>query len=210
MAPENWARTVRTRVKDVSHDIRTPLNIAVLNIELLKMSLSGEDRPNQKRVEQCAAAERELRRIADILEAFFTVLRLEPTEGDESIGNVASEIAAELGVPLDVKEDGRVCLEAAHLKHLIRTLMEGADSAVAAPRAIVENVDGHCRLTLTGKAIDSAEIGKIFKFYYTDPSHNPRLELATARLMAEACGGSLELEHRENEIALILDMPGKA
>jgi signal transduction histidine kinase len=70
---EDYAAVAFSRAGDTAHDLKTPLNIAVLNLELLRMrlrKLSGG--AADERVEQYARSiEVELRRMADIFDAYF-------------------------------------------------------------------------------------------------------------------------------------------
>lgn len=207
--PQSWDTTIRTRSKDVAHDIKTPINIAVLNLELLRMSLLRDPDPDQKRLEQCASAERELRRIAQIMDAWISVLRVEHGDAASSVSPIVSEVARELGLSLKVSGELEVQVTEEVLRKLAEDTLSGAADALDGAEATLEAEKDQFRLTIRGNPRDSTEIGKIFKFYYTDASQKPRLELATARLMAEALGGSLQMEHDEDETAFILEMPGK-
>lgn len=198
------------RSKDVAHDIKTPINIAVLNLELLRMSLLRDPDPDQKRLEQCASAERELRRIAQIMDALISVLNVEHGDAKTSVSPMISEVARELGISLKVSGDLEVRIPEGVLRKLAENVLTGAADALDDAEATLEAEKEQFRLTIRGNPRDSAEIGKIFKFYYTDASEKPRLELATARLMAEAFGGSLKMEQDEDETAFILEMPGRA
>ncbi|MBW3563916.1 MAG: hypothetical protein KY459_04240 [Acidobacteria bacterium] len=212
--PQSWDTTIRRRSKDVAHDIKTPINIAVLNLELLRMSLLREPDPDQKRLEHCASAERELRRIAQIMDALFSLLGVEHDESESRVSPIISEVARELGISLKVSRESsnefKARVPEAVLRKLAENVLSGGGDALEGAEATFEAEQEQFRLTIRGAPRDSAEIGKIFKFYYTDASQKPRLELATARLMAEAFGGSLQMEHAEDETAFILEMPGRA
>ena len=69
---ENFARANFQRSADTAHDLKTPLNVAVLSLELLRMRLrkiGGED--DEKVVAYAHAIETELRRLGRIFDAFF-------------------------------------------------------------------------------------------------------------------------------------------
>src|SRR4051812_22606716 len=69
---EHFARANFQRSADTAHDLKTPLNVAVLNLELLRMRLrkiAGED--DEKIVAYPRAIEVELRRLGRIFDAFF-------------------------------------------------------------------------------------------------------------------------------------------
>jgi hypothetical protein len=48
---------------------------------------------------------------------------------------------------------------------------------------------------------------KIFKFYYTDPTGNADLSLASARLIAETYGGELNASQDRDKVMLKLQFP---
>ena len=63
-------------------------------------------------------------------------------------------------------------------------------------------------MRLSGEpAGESIEMGKLFKFYYTDESGNPDISLATARLIAESYGGSLDARAEGNRMFMELVLP---
>ena len=72
---ESFASAIFLRSSDTAHDLKTPLNIAVLNLELLRMRVrkitGGED--DAKLIEYAAAIETELRRMARIFDTFFVL-----------------------------------------------------------------------------------------------------------------------------------------
>jgi hypothetical protein len=64
------------------------------------------------------------------------------------------------------------------------------------------------RLVIEGRTtLAENDLGKLFKFYYTDPSGNPDLSLATARLIVETYGGSLDFRENDGRLALELTLP---
>src|SRR5687767_5673415 len=78
MAMERWldeyAKVCFARSSYIAHDLKTPLNIAVLNLELLKMrlrKLQGDEGDDEKINEYSRSMELELRRMAAIFDAFF-------------------------------------------------------------------------------------------------------------------------------------------
>ncbi|HYU27174.1 MAG TPA: histidine kinase dimerization/phospho-acceptor domain-containing protein, partial [Thermoanaerobaculia bacterium] len=62
---EHFARTSFRRSSDTAHDLKTPLNVAVLNLELLRMriaKLAGAAADDEKVVAYVRSIETELRR----------------------------------------------------------------------------------------------------------------------------------------------------
>src|ERR1700681_1919548 len=85
---EAFARANFLRSADTAHDLKTPLNVAVLNLELLRMriaKLSGAS-ADEKVAAYMSAIEVELRRMARIFDAFF--LLSTPPRGEEPPGAI--------------------------------------------------------------------------------------------------------------------------
>src|SRR5512140_2189091 len=70
---EQYASVALARSSDTAHDLKTPLNVAVLNLELLRMRLAkiAAASGDEKIVGYAAAIETELRRMARIFDVFF-------------------------------------------------------------------------------------------------------------------------------------------
>src|SRR5215470_7481126 len=69
---EPFADTALRRAADTAHDLKTPLNVAILNLELLKMRLAKlVQSPDEKITAYAASIETELRRMARIFDTFF-------------------------------------------------------------------------------------------------------------------------------------------
>src|ERR1041384_5473076 len=80
---ENFAKTNFARSADTAHDPKTPLNVAGLNLELLRMRVAklAEASGDEKITTYAASIETELRRMARIFDAFF--LLSTPPKGEE-------------------------------------------------------------------------------------------------------------------------------
>src|SRR5882672_9165741 len=95
---ESFAATNFRRSSDTAHDLKTPLNVAVLNLELLRMRISKLAGSEDEKVNGYAKAiELELRRMAKIFDTFF-VLSTPPKDDEEpqdiDLGPLCSEAAA--------------------------------------------------------------------------------------------------------------------
>ena len=212
---EAFARANFLRSADTAHDLKTPLNVAVLNLELLRMRLAklagaGGD---EKVVAYAAAIETELRRMARIFDAFFLLSTPPKGEGEPALIDVAplcSEIAKEAGLDLRISAPARVQAHESRIREGLKLLFEGASKFLKADgRTISAEVsNGRLNLALSGQP-DSQdfELTKIFKFYYTDPLGNPDLSLAAARLIAETYGGGLDAKQERDKVTLRLSLP---
>src|SRR5213079_586670 len=97
---EKFARANFLRSADTAHDLKTPLNVAVLNLELLRMRIAklGGAANDEKVAADTAAIEVELRRMARIFDAFF--LLSTPTKNEDApklmeMAVICSDVMAE-------------------------------------------------------------------------------------------------------------------
>jgi hypothetical protein len=208
---ERYAEAVFRRSADVNHDLKTPLNIAVLNLELLKMRLARLDRgvaDDEKIRAYAASVESELRRMAKVFDAIFQHGTPPEDRRDPEPVDLGPLLAARFAVAAETP--CLVLLHADRCGDLVRLLALGCSKIFeGSPAVMVDRSEsGSLRVRFSGAPIGEAlEIGKLFKFYYTDESGNPEISLATARLIAESYGGSLEAAAAESEMFVDLVLP---
>ena len=210
---ENFARANFRRSADTAHDLKTPLNIAVLNLELLRMRLRKlVEEEDAKVAGYTGAIEMELRRMGRIFDAFF-LLSTPPKEEEPpqpiDIAPIIEEAAAAASV---VYHEGAPLLVVAHesrIRQGIKLFFEGAAKLLGeTASAAVARGEHRNSIVVDGKPASSDfEPTRIFKFYYTGPDGNPDLSLAVARLIAETYGGELEAEEDHDKVSLRLSFP---
>jgi K+-sensing histidine kinase KdpD len=210
---EAFARANFLRSADTAHDLKTPLNIAVLNLELLRMRIAklGSASNDEKVAAYTAAIEVELRRMARIFDAFF-LLSTPPKNEDEpkliDVAGICADVMAEFDLVLNGPANVRA--HESRIREALKLFTEGA-SKVLKPesrKASAEYADKWLRISVSGQP-DSAdfEVEKIFKFYYADPAGNPDLSLAAARLIVETYGGELNAVQERDKVTLRLSLP---
>jgi hypothetical protein len=214
---EDFARTAFRRSSDTAHDLKTPLNVAVLNVELLRMriaKLAGAAADDEKILAYTRSIETELRRMARIFDTFFILSA--PPKGEESPAPVdlcaaCAEACASTGVELEVPSGAASAVaHDSRIRQAYRLFFEGASKALKADefRAAAELGPERFDVTVTGEpAADDFEVTKIFKFYYSDPLGNPDLSLAAARLIAETYGGELNAAQDRDKVIFRLSFP---
>lgn len=201
------------RSTDTAHDLKTPLNVAVLNLELLRMrvrKLAGSD--DEKLNEYTRALEGELRRMARIFDTFFLLSTPPRGEGAPQpidVGPLCSDAAEAAGYKAEAASANVVAHEA-RIRQALQMFFEGA-SGILRPdqrRLRIAKDDSRYTIVITGRpeAADF-ELTKIFKFYYTDPAGHPDLSLATARLIVETYGGELNASQESDKVNLRLSLP---
>lgn len=208
---QTFAEAIFRRSADVNHDLKTPLNVSVLNLELLKMrlaKLAPEAGRDEKVREYTRSIETELRRMARVFDA---VLYDGLPPKDRKAPTVV-DLGPKLGRYYDGKP-GRSCSVVMHEERaaeMVRLIAEGAAKIFgSAPAVTVDTSDeGRLAIRLEGEpSEDLPDLDKLFKFYYTDAAGNPELSLATAKLIAECYGGTLTAARMEGRIVLQLALP---
>jgi hypothetical protein len=212
---ESFARTHLARSNDTAHDLKTPLNVAVLNLELMRMRIAklGAE-ADEKVVAYSHAIELELRRLARIFDTFF--LLSIPPKGEGAPGMldivpICVEASEDAGFAFAHGEPFQVQAHETRIRQALRLFFEGA-SHVLRPEgrtALAERDGSNFVLVVSGAPLgEPIELEKIFKFYYSDPAGNPEMSLAAARLIAETYGGELiATEERDTVVNLRLSFP---
>ncbi len=211
---ERFARVSFERSSDTAHDLKTPLNVAILNLELMRMRLGKLLPGDEKTTEYTRAIEAELRRLAHIFDAFFTY-STPPAHGHAPeavpIGVLVREVSRRQNLAMkEENSSAMVTFYEPRLRDLIRFFFEGAVKLVEPDTltCTAEVQGGHYSVTVEGNVAQQAfELGKIFKFYYTDASGEADLSLATARLIAETCGGAVTAAENNGKLILQLSLP---
>ena len=204
---ETFARANFRRSADTAHDLKTPLNVAVLNLELLRMRMrklaDGED---EKLETYARSIETELRRLGQIFDAFF--LLSTPPKNEQPVPVDVAAICGSFGVQTDGQ--ALVTGHESRIRQACRLFFEGAAKVIVSDdRRVSASRDGSMyAVTVVGtpEAADF-ELTRIFKFYYTDPQGNPDLSLAVARLIAETYGGELNAAEESGKVSLRLSFP---
>jgi len=213
---DSFAATNFRRSNDTAHDLKTPLNVAVLNLELLRMRVSklagGED---EKVNAYAKSIELELRRMARIFDTFFVLSTPPKGEGepqDVDLSRLCSEAAASAAMDI-AGIDGSFNVHAhdSRIRQALKMFFEGASQVLidSGRVATVERIPGRFTIAVTGTpASKDFEVTKIFKFYYTDALGHADLSLAAARLIAETYGGELNAVEDRDKVSLRLSFPG--
>ncbi len=211
---ERFANTAFRRSADTAHDLKTPLNVAVLNLELLRMRLRklGTGEEDAKAGDYARSVELELRRMAHIFDAFFLLSTPPKNEGEPQsldVAKICTTVAETAGVAVGAPTPFFALAHESRIRQAFQLFFEGVSKLLRPEgREAAANSGGEFRLTMTGTpAPQDFEVTKIFKFYYTDPLGNPDLSLASARLIVETCGGELIGLEDHDKVTLRLSLP---
>lgn len=212
---ENFAHAIFRRSGDTAHDLKTPLNVAVLNLELLRMRIrklaGGEE--DEKVAAYARSIELELRRMARIFDTFF--LLSTPPKGEDAPGMIdAAAICAAVGSTAGYSTPSAPpSLVAGHeprIRQAFQMFFEGAARTLKPEgrELAIARDSQHMRATISGVlTTEDFELTKIFKFYYTDPFGEADLSLAASRLIVETYGGELNAVQESGKVVLRLSLP---
>jgi signal transduction histidine kinase len=212
---EQFARANFARSADTAHDLKTPLNVAVLNLELLRMRVAklAESTGDEKLVAYAASIETELRRMARIFDAFFLMSTPPKNEGEPEpvdVAPIVADAAAAVGLAVRIPQQANVRTHDSRIRQALKLFFEGASKVLGAEKReiAIERTDKQLNVKMSGPApAQDFEVTKIFKFYYTDPQGNPDLSLATARLIVETYGGEVNALQERDTVILRLSLP---
>lgn len=207
---ERFARANFRRSADTAHDLKTPLNVAVLNLELLRMRIAKLDAAgnDEKIAGYTRAIEAELRRLSKIFDAFFLLSTPPKDENEPGTIDVAA-LAAESGAT-DAVGPALIRAHESRIRQALKMFFDGASKVLPEEGRTVSarTADGRFEVSITGTPEgEDVELSKIFKLYYSDSLGNPDLSLATARLIAETYGGELNAVQERDKVVLRLSFP---
>ena len=210
---ESFARANFLRSSDTAHDLKTPLNVAVLNLELLRMRvgklLGGDD---EKVLQYAGALDAELRRMARIFDTFFLLSTPPKNEGEPTaldLRPICSAAATDAGWTLQMEGSGLARGHESRLRQAFKLFFEGTGRVLkSGSREASLRIDGGFSLSATGEPVtEEFELTKVLKFYYTDAQGNPDLSLASARLIAETYGGDLSASEEHDKVTIRMTFP---
>jgi nitrogen fixation/metabolism regulation signal transduction histidine kinase len=213
---ENFARANFARSADTAHDLKTPLNVAVLNLELLRMRLRKLSVDEDEKIAgYTRAIETELRRMGRIFDAFFLLSTPPKNEGMPAgvdVVPICADAAASAGYECTQSDESFVVIgHEARIRQAYKLFFEGATRLFGGETrtAGAARDAGSYHVTIAGRAEPpDLELSKLFKFYYSDAEGNPDLSLAVARLIAETYGGDLDAtESDRDKVSISLSLP---
>lgn len=205
---ELYAQSAFRRYPDIHHDLKTPLNIAVLNLELLRMRvkrLLEAESDDPKVIEYVRSIDSELRRMAQIFDALFHEAapprNVEPPPIVDLSEVLRESFGAVSGPALAVIHENRA-------RSLVGFLAAGCGKIFhTVPRVVVET-GAQTVVTFEGAPHeDGIDTARLFKLYYSDADGSPEISMATARLIAESYGGELEARPDGDNFKVELRLP---
>jgi signal transduction histidine kinase len=194
----------------LAHEIRNPLNAAVLELHLLGRAIGRIEDASvqpamQRRVEIVVS---EIRRLERLLTEFLELARprapqREPVELYRVVSDVLdleAEAMARSNVLLEreLEPGASVLVDIEKLKQVVLNLVVNAldampDGGRLTARVFAEGPDAVLSLTDTGKGVDAKILSEVFDPFFTTKPAGTGLGLAIVRKLTEQHGGTVAL-----------------
>ena len=212
----------RQFMADASHQLRTPVSVLRTTADV---TLRRAHRPEPDYREAITIVTEQAVRLTRLVDAMFVLsraeaggrtLRPEPVYLDEIVAECArglSVIASERGVRVETTGDTDVafvgdddCLRQLFMNLLDNAVAHTRAGGLVTARTHVTDQQISVRITDQGEGIPAADRERIFERFTRLDQHRPGagLGLPIARWMAEAHGGTLELDSSSSEGSVFL------
>lgn len=217
----------RQFVADASHELKTPLTVIMTNAELLQLP-DGNPEGVQRSVSSILTMSRQMRLL---VERLLELARSDSGQNKLTMEQVDFSALAEdstlpfealffeAGLTLDTHIAPGITLTGSrqHLGQLLDILLDNARKYAQGGTVELELTQVHrhrCRLTVSNQAPDMGkeELENLFKRFYRRDTARSRdggfgLGLSIAQNIAEAHGGKIWAESRENRIFFLVELP---
>jgi signal transduction histidine kinase len=211
--PDGAARKLPAELARLLHDLRGPLNSAVMHLEVLKRTVS--DDPSS--AESLRAVLQQLVRLSEMLPAAFAVAALEPgPPARVSLRSVVEQARREPGldgVRLAGEEwpevRGDATLLALGVAQLLRNAVESTGSGAPAPEVSASRADDGATLSVRdwGAGLPTANPKLLIRLLHSTKAGHRGLGLVTAERVARLHGGTLNFEELPDGARVTLRLP---
>ena len=213
--------TMATRLKErlgyigefasnVSHEFKTPLATLRGTVELLG---DDDEMPHEQRTRFLTNAERELVRLADLVNGLLSLARAdaEPDGAPVSLDAVASSVAERRGVSvqgtLGVTQGDAAQLEAVLVNLVANAQQHGGDGVSVSIHGLAPDEVGF-EVVDDGRGISEANLGRVFdRFFTTDRAEGTGLGLALVRAIVVSHGGEIGVRSEPGDTRFRVTLP---
>jgi signal transduction histidine kinase len=213
----------------LAHEIKNPLSVIRLNMELLAEELANSDSPRDRRVlKKVDIVQRECQRLQDLLDDFLSFakagrLKLEPSDLNQQLKQVLDffrpqAVEAQIEVVDYLASDlPTVLLDRESFHGALLNLVLNAQQAMPQGGQLVVRTYGTkdgvaLDLIDTGCGMDEKTRGQVFHAFFSTKPGGSGLGLPTARKIVEAHGGEISLQSepgRGTQFTITLPVPAR-
>lgn len=203
----------------VNHEIKTPLNVLYMNLQLLNKQIKkcSVEEPSQKEkmLKMTSLINNEIVRINGIIEEFVKYARFPAPVFSEhdlnsmvnQIAEIVNQVAQDAGVSIEISEDeslGPILLDEKKITQALLNLCMNAIQAMpdgGTLKLTTGREDDHVLLTVTdtGKGIEAKDLEKIFEPFFTKKVQGMGFGLAIVQRIIEDHGGWITCESEEGQ-----------
>jgi signal transduction histidine kinase len=212
--PEGAARKLPAELARLLHDLRGPLNSAVMHLEVLKRTVSDDPAS----AESLRTVLQQLVRLSEMLPAAFAVAALEPGPlARVSLRSVVEQARREPGlegVRLAGEEWPEVCGDATLLAlgvaQLLRNAVESTGAGAPAPEVSASRTDDGATLSVRdwGAGLPTANPKLLIRLLHSTKAGHRGLGLVTAERVARLHAGALSFDALPDGARVTLRLPG--
>jgi len=203
----------------VNHEIKTPLNVLYMNLQLLNKAIKKckveEPTQKDKMLKMTTLINNEIVRINGIIEEFVKYARFPAPVFSESnlnaivgqIAEIVHQVADDAGVSIEITEDETLEPVLLDEKKITQALLNLCMNAIQAMpdggtlKLSTSREDDYVLLTVsdTGKGIEANDLEKIFEPFFTKKVQGMGFGLAIVQRIIEDHGGWITCESEEGK-----------
>lgn len=195
----------------VNHEVKTPLNVLSMNLQLLNKKIKKcaipEEKQKNNMLETISIIDNEVSRINEIIEEFVTYARFPaPSFKANDINQIITDIAEMVN---QSAEKAKVSIEVSHDESLAPVLLDEKKMIQALLNLCMNGIqampdggtlhlgctqhEGNLLITIedTGKGISSADLTQIFEPFFTKKEKGTGFGLAIVQRIVEDHGGQI-------------------
>ena len=211
---------IQTLAAGLAHEIRNPLNAAMLQLELLERRLRG-DGVTDRALEPCALARAEIDRLADLLHDFIAFTRppdlhiaeydlaaivSEVVDAERALASQRRAALAFDAVPVVAEVD------ALKVHQIVQNLVRNALEAVAPGGHVAVAVDAcadlaRIRIDDDGPGIPDAIRARVFEPFFSTKASGTGLGMSIVHSLVALHGGTVDLQSSSSGAHVVIELP---
>jgi len=214
---------VGTLATGLAHEVRNPLNSALLQLEVLKRRLDRGETSPEKLSPISSLVQAEIRRLELLVNDFLGFAQAKSVElksvgVNELVGSVVEQMkpeASAASVAVSAELDpavGHVDAEPQQMRQVLLNLMKNAieamvDGGTLVVRTLASDVEGYVRIVVEDSGPGLAEDAPIFDAFYTTKENGTGLGLAIVHRIVGEHGGTISVASEPGRTTFTLRLP---